>query len=112
MGYCCEGRARRVGVIGLGAGTMAAYGQDGDTMRFYEINPLVEGIAGSLFSYLRESRARVTVVEGDARVSLAREASQGFDVLVVDAFSGDAIPVHLLTVEALKEYRRPWRRVG
>ena len=106
MGYCCEGRPRRVGVIGLGAGTMAAYGRDGDTMRFYEINPLVEGIAGTLFTYLRESRARVTVVEGDARVSLSREAPQGFDVLVVDAFSGDAIPVHLLTVEALKEYRR------
>jgi len=106
MAYCCEGRPRRVGVIGLGAGTMAAYGRDGDTMRFYEINPLVEGIARNLFSYLRESRARVTVVEGDARVSLGREAPQGFDVLVVDAFSGDAIPVHLLTLEALREYRR------
>lgn len=106
LGYCCEGRPRKIGVIGLGAGTMAAYGRDGDTLRFYEINPLVEGIARELFSYLRESRARVTVVEGDARVSLAREAPQGFDVLVVDAFSGDAIPVHLLTVEALKEYRR------
>ena len=106
LGSCCGGRPRRVGVIGLGAGTMAAYGRDGDTMRFYEINPLVEGIAQVLFTYLRESRARVTVVEGDARVSLAREAPQGFDVLVVDAFSGDAIPVHLLTVEALREYRR------
>ncbi len=106
LGYCCESRPRKIGVIGLGAGTMAAYGRDGDTLRFYEINPLVEGIARELFSYLRESRARVTVVEGDARVSLAREAPQGFDVLVVDAFSGDAIPVHLLTVEALKEYRR------
>ena len=102
LGYCCEGRPRKIGVIGLGAGTMAAYGRDGDTMRFYEINPLVEGIARELFTYLRESRARVTVVEGDARVSLARESPQGFDVLVVDAFSGDAIPVHLLTVEALR----------
>ena len=64
--------ARRVGVIGLGAGTMAAYGRDGDVMRFYEINPLVEGIARELFTYLRESRAQVSVVEGDARVSLAR----------------------------------------
>ena len=106
LGYCCEGRGRRVGVIGLGAGTMAAYGREGDAMEFYEINPLVEGIARGLFSYVRESRARVTVVEGDARVSLAKEAPQGFDVLVVDAFSGDAIPVHLLTVEALREYRR------
>ena len=106
LGYCCEGRARKVGVIGLGAGTMAAYGRDGDTMQFYEINPLVEGIARELFTYLRESRARVSMVEGDARVSLTQEAPQGFDVLVVDAFSGDAIPVHLLTVEALREYRR------
>lgn len=106
MTCCCGERARRVGVIGLGAGTMAAYGRDGDEMRFYEINPLVEGLARGLFTYVRESRARVTVVEGDARVSLAHEAAQGFDVLVVDAFSGDAIPVHLLTVEALREYRR------
>ncbi len=106
LGYCCELRARKIGVIGLGAGTMAAYGRDGDAMRFYEINPLVEGIARELFTYLRESRARVTVVDGDARVSLAHEAPQGFDVLVVDAFSGDAIPVHLLTLEALREYRR------
>ena len=93
-------------MIGLGVGTIAAYGHDGDEMRFYEINPLVEGLARGLFAYLRESRARVTVVEGDARVSLAHEVPQGFDVLVVDAFSGDAIPVHLLTVEALREYRR------
>ncbi len=106
LGYCCEGRGRRIGVIGLGVGTMAAYGRDGDAIEFYEINPLMEGIARGLFTYLRESKARVTVVEGDARVSLAKEAPQGFDVLVVDAFSGDAIPVHLLTLEALREYRR------
>ncbi len=112
MASCCEGRARRIGVIGLGVGTMAAYGRDGDTMRFYEINPLVEGIARVLFTYLRESRARLTVVEGDARVSLAGETPQGFDVLVVDAFSGDAIPVHLLTVEALREFRRHMRPGG
>ncbi len=106
LGYCCEGRPRKVGVIGLGAGTMAAYGRDGDTIEFYEINPLVEGIARKLFTYVRESKARVTVVDGDARMSLEKQAAQGFDVLVVDAFSGDAIPVHLLTVEALREYRR------
>ncbi len=106
LGYCCGERPRRIGVIGLGVGTMAAYGRNGDTIRFYEINPLVEGIARELFSYIRESKAGVTVVDGDARVSLAGEAPQGFDVLVVDAFSGDAIPVHLLTVEALREYRR------
>jgi spermidine synthase len=103
---CCEGRARNVGVVGLGAGTIAAYGEAGDRMRFYEINPLVEPIAQNLFTYLRDSAARISVVEGDGRAMLTREAPQGFDVLVVDAFSGDAIPLHLLTREAMEVYRR------
>ena len=103
---CCEGRARNVGVIGLGAGTLAAYGQAGDRFRFYEINPLVEPIARNLFTYLHDSPAAITVVDGDGRASLKREAPQGFDVLVVDAFSGDAIPLHLLTREAMEAYRR------
>lgn len=106
MALCCEGKARHIGVIGLGAGTMAAYGRPGDTMRFYEINPQVEQVARELFTYERESGAVVTVVDGDARLSLAAEPSQGFNVLVVDAFSGDAIPVHLLTREAMDLYRR------
>ena len=103
---CCEGRAKNVGVIGLGAGTIAAYGEAGDRMRFYEINPLVEPIARNLFTYLSDSAARISVVEGDGRAMLAREDPQGFDVLVVDAFSGDAIPLHLLTREAMEVYRR------
>ncbi len=103
---CCAGRAKRVGVVGLGAGTLAAYGRLGDVFRFYEINPLVTRVARELFTYERDSGARVEVAEGDARVSLAGEAPQGFDVLVVDAFSGDAIPVHLLTREAVELYRR------
>ena len=103
---CCEGRARNVGVIGLGAGTLAAYGREGDRFRFYEINPLVEPIARNLFTYLHDSPAAITVVDGDGRASLRREAPQGFDVLVVDAFSGDAIPLHLLTREAMDVYRR------
>jgi spermidine synthase len=103
---CCQGRAKKVGVIGLGAGTVAAYGEAGDQMRFYEINPLVEPIARNLFTYLRDSRAAVTVVEGDGRATLSREGPQGFDVLVVDAFTGDAIPLHLLTREAMEVYRR------
>jgi spermidine synthase len=90
----------------LGVGTIAAYGQAGDRMRFYEINPLVEPIARNLFTYLRDSPAKVEVVEGDGRASLARESSQGFDVLAVDAFSGDAIPLHLLTREAMQDYKR------
>jgi hypothetical protein len=106
MELCCEGRGRTVGVIGLGAGTMAAYGRAGDRMRFYEINPMVERVARELFTYERESGAALTVVDGDARLSLAAEGAQGFDVLVVDAFSGDAIPVHLLTKEAMDLYRR------
>jgi spermidine synthase len=103
---CCEGRARNVGVIGLGVGTVAAYGRSGDRVRFYEINPLVEPIARNLFTYLHDSPAAISVVDGDGRASLAREVPQKFDVLVVDAFSGDAIPLHLLTREAMEVYRR------
>jgi spermidine synthase len=112
LNYCCQGRGRVVGVIGLGAGTLAAYGRPGDQFRFYEINPAVEPIAREVFTYLRESGARVTVVEGDGRVSLEREAPQSFDVLVVDAFTGDAIPLHLLTAEAMNLYRRHLRPGG
>ncbi len=103
---CCGKGPRRVGMIGLGTGTLAAYGRSGDVLRFYEINPQVEGIARNVFSYLRESAATIEIVPGDARISLAAEAPQHYDVLVVDAFSGDAIPVHLLTAEALDLYRR------
>ena len=99
-------RPRRIGVVGLGAGTIAAYGRPGDLMRFYEINPAVVPIARNVFTYIRESGAQVDIVVGDARTSLAREGPQRFDVLVIDAFSGDAIPVHLLTREALAIYRR------
>jgi spermidine synthase len=104
--FCCEQRTRAVGVIGLGAGTLAAYGRSGDRMRFYEINPAVAPIAQNVFTYIRDSAAQVAIVEGDARNSLARESPQQFDVLVVDAFSGDAIPLHLLTAQALALYRR------
>jgi hypothetical protein len=106
MDNCCAGRARRIGVIGLGAGTMAAYGKKGDVIRFYDINPQVEPIARNVFSYIRESEAKIEIVPGDARLSLAAEAPQHYDVLVLDAFSGDAIPVHLLTAEAIQLYRR------
>jgi SAM-dependent methyltransferase len=98
--------ANRVGVIGLGAGTIAAYGRKGDTYRFYDINPAVVAIARSEFTYLSDSAARIEIVLGDARLSLEREPPQQFDVLAVDAFSGDAIPVHLITREALGVYLR------
>lgn len=103
---CCGWRPRRIGIIGLGAGTLAAYGRRGDQIQFYEINPLVERLARALFTYMRDTPGEVAVVPGDARLSLASESPQHFDVLVVDAFSGDAIPVHLLTAEAVALYRR------
>ncbi len=104
--FCCGSGPRKVGVIGLGAGTIAAYGRPGDRVQFYEINPNVEPIARDAFTYIRESGAQVSITPGDGRTSLASEPPQGFNVLVVDAFSGDAIPLHLLTIEALALYRR------
>lgn len=112
LDYCCGGRPRRVGIIGLGTGTLAAYGRSGDFFRFYDINPLVEKIARNRFTYLRETPAKVDVALGDARLSLEAEPPQSYDVLVVDAFSGDAIPVHLLTREAIQLYLRHLRPEG
>src|SRR6185437_16769411 len=86
LDLCCNQRARRVGIIGLGTGTLAAYGRKGDVFRFYDINPLVEKIARYRFTYLRETPAAVEVIPGDARLSLAEEPPQAYDVLVVDAF--------------------------
>jgi hypothetical protein len=108
---CCSG-PKRVGVVGLGAGTLAAYGKAGDFFRFYEINPQIRRIAATAFSYLRDSPATIDVVMGDARLSLEAEAPQQFDVLAVDAFSGDAIPVHLLTREAFALYLRHLKPEG
>lgn len=96
----------RIGVIGLGTGTLAAYGRKGDRFRFYDIDPRVVAVARSEFTYLADSPAEIEVAVGDARLTLEREAAQGFDVLAVDAFSGDAIPVHLITREALGVYLR------
>ncbi|HEY4211011.1 MAG TPA: fused MFS/spermidine synthase [Steroidobacteraceae bacterium] len=112
LSLCCSGAAQRVGVIGLGAGTLAAYGRAGDVFRFYEINPLVEQMAHQQFTYLSDSHARVEIVPGDARISLASEQPQNYDVLLVDAFSGDAIPVHLLTAQAVDLYLRHLRPGG
>ena len=96
----------RVGVVGLGAGTLAVYGRPGDTYTFYEINPLDVRIAQEEFTFLRGSRARTEIVLGDARLSLERETPRSYDALVVDAFSSDSIPVHLLTREAFELYFR------
>ena len=97
---------KKVGLIGLGAGTLAVYGRPGDVYRFYEINPQVIDFARSEFSFMGESQARIETVLGDARLSLEREAPQAFDVLAVDAFSGDSVPVHLITAEAMDVYLR------
>lgn len=97
---------RVIGVVGLGVGTLAAYGEAGERIRFYEINPDVIAQTTTYFSYLKESRASVTIIPGDGRLSLEREPDQAFDILVLDAFSGDAVPVHLLTREAFALYLR------
>jgi hypothetical protein len=99
-----QDKPMRVGVIGLGTGTIAAYGRAGDFFKFYEIDANVVRIARSDFTYLSDSPAKVEVALGDARLTLEREAPQRFDVLAVDAFSSDAIPVHLITREALAVY--------
>ena len=97
---------RHIGLIGLGIGTLATYGRAGDRLRFYEINPAVLHDAQTYFSYLRDAQAPITHVLGDARLSLERETPQGFDVLAIDAFSGDAVPAHLLTRQAIEIYLR------
>jgi hypothetical protein len=99
-------RARRVGLVGLGVGTLAAYGRPGDLYRAYEINPQVVRLAQTEFTFLRDSAATVEIVLGDARLRMESEPPQGLDLLAVDAFSGDAIPTHLLTLEALALYVR------
>jgi hypothetical protein len=102
----------RVGVIGLGTGTLAAWGSKGDVYRFYEINPDVPLLARQDFTYLARSEATIEVALGDARLTLEREPPQRFDVLAIDAFSSDAIPVHLITREALAVYLRHMNRDG
>jgi hypothetical protein len=95
---------RRVGVIGLGAGAIAAYARQGDRFRFYEIDPQVAAVAMMEFSFLKDSPAQIDVVLGDGRLSLEREPAQHFDLLAIDAFAGDSIPMHLLTREAMAVY--------
>jgi hypothetical protein len=103
---------RRIGVVGLGAGTVAAFARPGDQIIFYEINPEVEKIAKTLFTFLRNCAGQVEIVPGDARLSLENEPAQDFDLLVLDAFNGDSIPIHLLTREAFATYKRQTRRNG
>lgn len=99
-------KPRRIGVVGLGAGTLAAYGRPGDLMRIYEINEQVLDLARTEFNYLKRSQAEIVPVLGDGRLMLEREPAQQFDLLVLDAFSGDSIPTHLVTLEAVGIYLR------
>ena len=99
------GTAKRVGVVGLGAGTLASYIDDRTEMTFFEIDPVVIAVAedARLFSYLADAPTPPRIVEGDARLSLAAEPDAAFDLVILDAFSSDAIPIHLMTVEAIEE---------
>ncbi len=107
---------RRIGLVGLGTGTLAAYGKPGDYLRIYEINPDVETIAREHFTFLSDSEAQVEVVLGDARLTMEHELAAGdpqrFDLLALDAFSSDAIPIHLLTQEVMDVYLRHLREDG
>jgi hypothetical protein len=106
----------RIGVVGLGCGTLAAYGQQGDTVRFYEINPQVLRIAKEYFTYLDDTPAHVDVVMGDARIKMEQEIAAGepqqFDVLAIDAFSSDSIPMHLLTLQCVELFQKHLRPDG
>lgn len=102
----------RVGIIGLGTGTIATYANKNDTYRFYDINPNVVTIARRDFTYLKDTEAKIEISLGDARLNLEREMKQDFDVLAIDAFSSDSIPVHLITLEALQIYERHMKPDG
>ncbi|MCH8924453.1 MAG: fused MFS/spermidine synthase, partial [Planctomycetes bacterium] len=103
-----DDRALVIGVVGLGCGTLAAYGQQRDYLRFYEINPEVIRLSDKYFTYCKDTPAKVDVVLGDARIKLEQELAEGkgqeFDVLVIDAFSSDSIPMHLLTTQSVELY--------
>ena len=103
---------RRVGIIGLGSGTIATYGNKGDVYRFYDINPDVVTIAQRDFTYLKDTDATIEIALGDARLNLEREPARQFDVLAIDAFSSDSIPVHLITLEALQIYEKHMKPDG
>jgi spermidine synthase len=104
----------RLGVVGLGIGTTAAYGRPGDELTFFEIDPAAVRIAQdrTYFTYLADAQVQPRIVLGDARISLAVETAGSFDLLVLDAFSSDAVPTHLLTREAIAGYVRTLRPGG
>ena len=112
MGYLQKRGPVRVAVIGLGAGVTASFCRAGDVFRFYEINPLALSIASTWFTFLRDCKADHQVLLGDARLTLEAQPSQQFDLMAIDAFTSDAIPVHLLTREAFALYFRHLKPSG
>ena len=103
----------RYGIIGLGAGSLACHSAAGKRWRFFEIDPVVVGIAkGPNFTFLANCQPKADIVLGDARLTLAREPDESFDLLIVDAFSSDAIPMHLLTAEAIALYASKLKPLG
>lgn len=105
-------RPRRIGIVGLGVGTLATYGRPDDVFRIYEIDPAVIEAARTSFTFLQDSKAAIETIEGDARLVMEQEPEQAFDVLILDAFTSDAVPVHLLTIEAMQTWRRHLARDG
>ena len=103
---------RKIGIIGLGTGTIATYGNKGDVYRFYDINSEVVTIAQRDFTYLKDTAASIEISLGDARLNLERESAQQFDVLAIDAFSSDSIPIHLITLEAVQIFERHMKPDG
>ena len=108
------GQLRDVAIIGLGTGSLACYSDAGERWTYYEIDPLVDRIARdrALFTFLANSRGLIRTVIGDGRLSMQREPASSFDLLVVDAFSSDAIPIHLTTSEAVALYLSRLRKGG
>jgi len=96
----------RLGLIGLGTGAIASYAKAGQEVDYFEIDPDVYPIARNFFSYLKLSGAKINFITGDARLTISQTALKRYDILVVDAFSGDSVPVHLLTTDAINEYRK------
>jgi spermidine synthase len=94
----------RIGVVGLGVGTLSAYGKKGEEMDFFELDPDM-AVFVNIFDYLQNSRAKLNFFFNDARIALRKTPREHYDILVIDAFSGDSVPVHLLTTDAIREYK-------
>lgn len=103
---------KNIGIVGLGAGTLAAYGKDGVKIDFFELDHDIFYIADSFFTYLKDSSAKINYFFGDARIALKEIPENKYDLLIIDAFSGDSVPVHLLTVEAIEEYKKHIKPAG